>query len=298
MFKIIADSACDISPEIAEEMGVTLVPFYVKTDSETYYKEHETITSQELYDFMVDHKATFPSTSLPSVADYLKIFESYISNGETIICVCLNVKFSGSYNSAETARKMLEEQHGPLPIYVIDSGSATLGEALFIVEICRMRDAGMSAERVVEISEQLKETIQIFFTVDNMDYLINGGRVNKVLGNVVQGLGLKPILSLKHGVIESTGVVRGRVRSMKKIAEQLRDFFTDNQVDPMDYQFVVGYGYDPDEIEKMIRVTNEIVEDVFASVAEFVTPQRIGATIGVHTGPYPLGVGLIKKYDR
>ena len=88
-----------------------LLPFYITCDGKTHQKEKEEISVEDLYQFMVDHKDIFPMTSMPSVEDYLEVFEPILKHGEDIICICITTKFSGSYNSAYTAKQILAEDY-------------------------------------------------------------------------------------------------------------------------------------------------------------------------------------------
>ena len=103
-FQIISDGSCDLGTERAAEEGVRVVPFYVSFDDKTYQKEIEEVPVREFYQRMVDNADCFPKSSMPSVQDYLDIFEEYASKGKDIFCLCITPKFSGSYNSAMNAK--------------------------------------------------------------------------------------------------------------------------------------------------------------------------------------------------
>ena len=159
-----------------------------------------------------------------------------------------------------------------------------------------MQENGLSYEQVIEEIDRIKLTGRIIFTVGNMDYLIHGGRVGKVMKVAANALKIRPMIILKEGEIFPFGVARSRKKSVQKILEKLKEHFEEIKESPDDYKLVIGYGYDYSEAESFR-------EELLASLKTYsnikdVEIFQIGAMIGVHTGPYPIGVGLIRKYDR
>ncbi|MFR7881162.1 MAG: DegV family protein [Christensenellales bacterium] len=130
------------------------------------------------------------------------------------------------------------------------------------------------------------------FTVGNLEYLRKGGRIGKLVGIVGATLKIKPIIVLRDGEIFSAGISFTRKKSFLKATDAALNYFKENKENPDDYQFITGYGYDIEEG----KLYNEKLKEILKR--EDVLLIQIGATIGVHTGPYPLGVGFIKKYDR
>ena len=295
-YQIITDSSCDLSPDIVKEKGLHVVPFYVSFDEKNYFKENEEIGVREFYQKMVDHPDVFPKTSLPSVEDYVDAFMPYVKAGTDVICICITTKFSGSYNSACSAKAIVREEYPKAEITVIDATVNTVLQGILVLEAVRMQENGLSYARTVEEIERIKGTGRIIFTVGNMDYLIHGGRVGKVMKVAVNALKIRPMIILKEGEIFPFGVARSRRRSIQKILDKTRSHFQEIQEKPEDYEIVVGYGYD---YEEAVAFRDELLESLQTySGVDHVDIFQIGAMIGVHTGPYPLGVGLIRRYDR
>lgn len=295
-YQIITDSSCDLSKEIISEKKLHVVPFYVSFDEEKYYKEKEEIEVREFYQKMIANPDVFPKTSLPSVEDYVETFTPYVEKGIDIICICITTKFSGSYNSASTAKDILLEDYPEAKIKVIDATVNTVLQGILVLEAVRMQENGLSYEQVIEEIDRIKLTGRIIFTVGNMDYLIHGGRVGKVMKVAANALKIRPMIILKEGEIFPFGVARSRKKSVQKILEKLKEHFEEIKESPDDYKLVIGYGYDYSEAESFR-------EELLASLKTYsnikdVEIFQIGAMIGVHTGPYPIGVGLIRKYDR
>lgn len=295
-FQIITDGSCDLGKRIASESQIGVVPFYVSFDGSTYQKEIEEIGVRAFYQEMVDHPNVFPKTSLPSVEDFVGAFTPYAEQGVDIICICITTHFSGSFNSALAASAMVKENYPDMRITVIDSTVNTVLQGILVLEAVRMKEDGLSYDEVVANVERIKSTGRILFTIGSMDYLVHGGRVGKLLGIAASTLGIKPLIMLKEGEIFPNGLARSRKKSKLKLIEQTKKYFEDTKESPDDYIVVVGYGYEYEEAD-------DFRDALLASMRTYskipdIQIFQIGATIGVHTGPYPLGLGLLKRYDR
>lgn len=293
-YQIISDGSCDLGIELVQKTGIKVVPFYVTFDGQTYKKEIEEISVRVFYQEMVDNPDKFPMSSLPSVQDYVEAFTPYAKEGKDIICLCITTKFSGSYNSAKSAADLLKEEYPQIKIQVLDSTVNTVLQGILVLEVVKMQQAGLSFEETLTEIERIKSTGRIIFTVGNYEYLIHGGRIGKVMGTAASTLGIKPLIVLKEGEIFPTGITRSRKKGMKRLIEQTKSHFEKIGESPDNYQIVVGYGYNYEEavefrdqlLASLQTYSNYKTIDIF----------QIGATIGVHTGPHPIGLGLIKKY--
>lgn len=244
---------------------------------------------------MVDNPKVYPKTSMPSIQDYLDVFEPILKDGKDIICICISTKFSGSYNSAMNAKNMLLDKYPNMKIEIIDATVNTVLQGMLVEAAVVKKNNGASFEETIKYVNMIKETGRIFFTIGGMDYLVHGGRVGKLSGIAAGALGIKPLILLKDGEIFSNGLTRGRKKSIQKIIEQIVDYFKDNQYDVNKYRFCIGFGYDKEEAVKFKEKFIEAIKEICPSFNDDVSIRQIGATIGVHTGPHPLGVGLLQK---
>lgn len=291
-YVIVSDSSCDLPDELIKENNIKVVPFYVSLDGNDYSKERVNLQVRDFYEKMVNESNLNPKTTLPSVADYEDVFEEQIKAGNSIICVCITNKFSGSYNSASVAKENCLEKYPNAKITVIDSMVNTGVQGLLVLEIARMKRDGKTYDEAIKLASAMRKTGRIFFTVGNLEYLRKGGRIGKLVGIVGATLKIKPIIVLRDGEIFSAGISFTRKKSFLKATDAALNYFKENKENPDDYQFITGYGYDIEEG----KLYNEKLKEILKR--EDVLLIQIGATIGVHTGPYPLGVGFIKKYDR
>ena len=291
-YVIVSDSSCDLPDELIKENNIKVVPFYVSLDGNDYLKERVNLQVRDFYEKMVNESNLNPKTTLPSVADYEDVFEEQIKAGNSIICVCITSKFSGSYNSASVAKENCLEKYPNAKITVIDSVVNTGVQGLLVLEIARMKRDGKTYDEAIKLANAMRKTGRIFFTVGNLEYLRKGGRIGKLVGIVGATLKIKPIIVLRDGEIFSAGISFTRKKSFLKATDAALNYFKENKENPDDYQFITGYGYDIEEG----KLYNEKLKEILKREAVLLI--QIGATIGVHTGPYPLGVGFIKKYDR
>lgn len=293
--QIITDGSCDLPKELTKEKNIKVVPFYVSFDGETYLKEMEELDIREFYQKMVDHPDVFPKTSMPSVDDYYQVFEPLAKEGVPMICICITTKFSGSMQSATTARDMILEQYPDARIKVIDATVNTVLQGLYVLEACRLRDLGWEYDRLVKRILEIRESGRIFFTIGSIDYLKHGGRIGKLAGIAGSALKIKPLITLKAGEIFNSGISRNREKSMLKVIDMLKEYLDEVHAKPGEYSFAVGFGYDYEEACRFKEKLRDLVKERLG--IDEITIYQIGATIGVHTGPYPIGVGIIRRAD-
>lgn len=294
-YQLITDGSCDLPPALAKEKNLIVVPFYVSFDGETYQKEIEEVDIRYFYEEMVANPKVFPKSSLPSVEDYRQIFEPLVKQDIPVICICITTKFSGSMQSALTAKSILTETHPKAKITVIDATVNTVLQGLYVLEAVKMQEAGWSYEQTIARLEEIKSSGRIFFTVGSIDYLKHGGRIGKLSSIAGTVLGIKPLITLREGEIFPSGITRSRSKSLEKVIQLLLDYLKEQGGEISSYSLAVGYGYSYEEAEAFRDMIIAALKDKYPLSKEEFPLFQIGATIGVHTGPHPLGIGIIKK---
>ena len=192
---------------------------------------------------------------------------------------------------------MLAETYPAVRVAVVDSLCCTLMQSAFVLEICRLRDAGHSLDETLEAVDALRKSGRILFTVGNLDYLQHGGRIGKVTSIAGNLLDLKPLITLQDGEIHSSGIKRGRRKSLAGILDLLVSYLKENHCTPDDCNILIGYGYDPEEGRFLQEMTRKRLGEEFGPQSTLPAFQ-IGATIAVHAGPYSIGYGLVRRSDR
>lgn len=290
-FVIISDGACDLSDEVVKELGVRVVPFYVAFEQDKYLKEKVDVAVQDFYQQLVDNPSVFPKTSMPTANDYMNEFDKAYQEGYDVVCVTISKKFSGSLNSALMARDMFIEEHSDARVEIIDSTLLSCPQGLLVREMARMKKNGLTLDDTIKKANELKDTGRCYFTINGLSYLQHGGRIGKltsIVGNIFK---VAPLIIAKDGEIHSGGIALSRKRAIMKIFDKFAGIVKKYNLNLDDYLIEVGYGYSLEE-GKDLAVK---FEEIFHKKIEMI--EQIGATISVHTGPYPLGIAFIKKYD-
>lgn len=295
-FCIVSDGSCDFPEQVAHGHKIEVVHFLVSFDGTNYKKEGIELSLSELYQHMADDPKTFPKTAAPSPEDFYTVFEKQAKKQQDILCICISTKLSSSLQSAQIAAQMLEDSYPQTQVAVIDSLCCTLMQAAYVLEACRMRDKGLSLDQAIKTLNRLRSTGRILFTVGSLDYLQHGGRIGKVTEIAGTLLDLKPLITLQDGEIHSSGIKRGRKSSLKGIAELLASYLKEQNCTPDDCQILIGYGYDEAEAFTLQEITRKRLKEIYGT--DYTFPIfRIGATIGVHAGPYSIGYGVMRKYE-
>lgn len=292
-FHIVSDGSCDLPLPETEKLGVDTVRFLVSFDGEHYKKEGLEVPLEDFYQKMVDEPGTYPMTAAPSPDDFCQYFEKYAAAGEDVLCICISTKLSSSLQSARIAAQMTEEAYPNARIILLDSLCATLMQSALVLEACRLRDAGLSVKEAARILTDLRKTARIFFTVGSFDYIQHGGRVGKMTGLAGTLLNVKPLITLQGGEIHSSGIRRGRRRSLEGILELLCRYLKEENCTPKDCIIIIGYGHDREEGFRLRDMTQERFRSLYGE-SPLLAVHQIGATIGVHAGPTSIGYGVVR----
>lgn len=288
--QIFTDSSCDTPDAILKKHAIKRVPFYVSFDQEHYFKEIEELSISDFYKRLTSEKI-YPKTSLPSVQDYINYFTEALENNMDILCFCLTSKFSGSYQSATTAKSILLEDYPDAHIVIFNTIQATSCQGLTVLQGVYMKEAGYTLNQIEESLHILKNTSRIMFTVGTLEYLQRGGRIGKVSSLAGTILNLKPLITLKEGELIPYGTIRGRNKALSKTVAMVKEYFDENNESYDDYDFVVTTGTSIEEADKVkLELENLIGRKIDYPIF------TIGVTIGTNTGPDAIGCCFIKKY--
>ena len=293
-FHIVSDTSCDLGREEAKRLGVTLVSFYAALGDETYYREERDITTREFYQRMADHPGVFPKTSMPTPEDYLEVLRPLAREGMPVLCVCINGQYSGSVQSARNAREELLEEYPQAQVLVMDSQLVTVLQGEFVREAAALRDAGYTLEQAAELLEPIRSTGRIYFTTNDLEYLRHGGRIGRAAAATGALLRVKPLIGYVNCELVSDGIAQGRKKSLQKVRDLFCRAVRQRELDLEQWRVVTGCGLDREEYE---RFTDNLF-DCLAEQGQNLPRSpfyQIGITIGVHTGPTPIGVGLLRR---
>ena len=166
--RVITDSSADFDAAVAKRRKIDIVPMTIQFGSASFVAG-KTISNDVFYQLLQESK-TFPSTSQPTPAAFLRYFEEAKASGDQAVVVLLSGALSGTLQSAEIAKEMC----GYEPIYIVDSRSATAGIQILVNLACKLRDSGLPAAAIAEEVERLKDKVRIFAVIDTLEYLRRG----------------------------------------------------------------------------------------------------------------------------
>ena len=284
--KLFTDSSADLSDDIYQQFDISVVPFYTTFDKKTYFKERKDISTLDFYKKLRTENV-FPATSLPSAADYDDAFRPCVEEGMDIVCLNLSSKFSGSHQNARNAAEELKNDFPDRIIRVIDTMQAASAQGIILIQAARMLNDGLSADEIADRIDEIKHTARVFFTLDSLEYLRKGGRIGKASAFAGALLNIKPILVCKDGELHPAAKVRGRQKALDKVLS-LAEEYVGSEKD--EYDFLLSHADCYGEAEAFF-------EKVKGKGLKFDWPiMELGTTIGSHTGPTVIDIGMVKRY--
>ena len=208
--QILTDSTSDILPEEAEQKGVRVVPLLVNFGEEAF-RENVEITHQEYFRRLAQAES-LPTTSQPTPQDFLAHFEQVRDAGDSLVCVLLASKLSGTFQSAQLAKEL----SGYDEIYIVDSQQALCGLRMLVDFACVLRDEGLSAREIAEQVESASHRVRLFGIVNTPEYLHKGGRLPASMAVVGTLLKVKPLITHVKPLSELADVVQ-MIREKKEM---------------------------------------------------------------------------------
>jgi DegV family protein with EDD domain len=274
--KIVTDSAADLPEALAEELGISVVPVYVRFGEEVY-RDRVTISEDEFYDRLT-HDPVHPNTTQPGPQDFLEVYQKLSADADGIVSIHITSKLSGTYNSALMARDMLETG---CPVEVVDSETLSMSVGLIAIAAAQMAKAGESLDKIVEAAKQAIPESSLLFLLDTLEYLKRGGRIGKAKALLGSILNVKPMLTVKDGELEPAGQVRTRAKGMDKLFEYVK-----NAGNIQDLAIV--YNTTPDEAQALAERIGSVFDREKIRIA------RLGPGLGTHGGPGAMVVAIRK----
>lgn len=273
---LMTDSASDISVELLKENNIKLLPFkIIYSDGE--YEDRIEITPQMMYERL---KTEIPKTSLPSIENITAAFKEAIEEGCThVIVITISAAFSGTYNAV----RLVSEDFPELETFVFDSKTLTMAEGAMVLEAARLIREGKCFKEITEILPTYREKIDLFFTIDTLEYLQKGGRIGKVAGTVGELLNLKPIITVADdGTYRTAAKVRGSKQAVSKLTDIFKGYLEKGK-----YKAWILDGNGMDKVNSLYESIKDLPNVVECKIAG-----TIGPALGINTGPGLVGLAI------
>ena len=281
---VVTDTTAYIPSEVLEANGVRVVSLYVNFGTERTEREAEIADYERFFDELRSAEE-LPTTSQPSVGDFVAVYEPLLAEGHDIVSIHIAGGLSGTPDAARQAKETLERD-GPNGerVHVLDSTTAAGGLGLVVLAAARRAaDPSATGADVLGAAREARESLKMWFAIDTLEFLKRGGRIGAASAWIGSTLKIKPILSVEN---EITPVER--VRTSGRAFERMVDYARQRSESDAN-AWVVQHIQAPDQAELLADRCREIFgrESVFTS--------EIGPVLGVHTGPGLLGVGAIPE---
>jgi DegV family protein with EDD domain len=274
---IVTDTCHYLPQALLDENGIREVSLYV------HFSDHAQRESQiddyDAYYEQLRRSPELPTTSQPSIGDFLEVYEPLLEAGDEIVSVHLAGGMSGTVRSAEQAREQLGERAAH--VHVVDSETACGGEGLVVLAAARAARDGRSGAEVADYARAARQQLKMWFAIDTLEYLRRGGRIAGAQAWLGSALKIKPILT-----VESEITPVERVRTSRRAFEKMVDLLRSRHEDGADAWMVQHIQAPAEAAELAARGT-----EIFGCEPRVVS--EIGPVIGTHVGPGLLGAGAL-----
>jgi DegV family protein with EDD domain len=271
---IVTDSASDLDPARARELGITVVPLLVSFGAETF-DAGVTLSADDFWVRMTAPGAPFPTTAACGPGAFQKAYQALFDGGaDSIVSIHVAGTLSGTIKSAEIARAMLKDRD----IRIIDSTSASMAEGVLSELAVRMARAGSPPDEIVAAVESRRGDVDVYLALDTLEYLKRGGRISGAQAAIGTLLSVKPIISVKDGTVETVD----RVRTKGKARERLIELLCARPIERLALLHTTQAGVEGFREEVMARVPGGIDP-------ANVTVDLVGPSVGPHLGPGCVG---------
>lgn len=273
--RVVTDSAGDLTPALAEERGITIVPLSIRFGSEEFV-DGATLTAEEFWR-RCKSSDVLPETSAPSPGAFQEAFLGAAGDGyDGVVCINISGALSATYQVARTAADAVSDQ---VPVRVIDSCSVTMGQGLMVLAAAESAAGGASLDEVEAVVQSRVERTQVFGAIDTLEHLEKGGRIGGARALLGSLLSIKPVIHVVDGVVEEESKQRTRSRQLRYLADK-----------------IIGLG----NLER-VAVCNGAASDLddlvgLLSGVDVKYPLEVvdlGPVVGTHTGPGTIGVCVV-----
>jgi len=217
---IIADSSCDLPEKYLKK--INLAPMTLKFRNEIF-KDRVDISPTDFYEKLksIDYS---PGSAAPSPGDFLK----HLKKDHDNFIIAISSALSSSYNNAVVAKDMFLDKINDGVVHVFDTLNASVGEGLVILKLLELREKSVSNSTVLNELGSYIEGLNTFFLLENMDNLINSGRLNKIMGKLVNMLNIKLLMGKdENGAIKLYDKIRGSKKAFNTLLDYIEEYGTD-----------------------------------------------------------------------
>ncbi len=278
--KIVTDSLSDITSDVAERLGITVVPLTVLFGQESFL-DRVTMTTDEFY-YKLTHDTIWPTTTQPTPHDFVNVYNKLAEETDEILAVTLSNKLSGTYESALNAKSLVEKK---CRIEVIDSLTVAMGLGLIVIAAAEKAQKEANLDEMVTFVRRAMPRSHVVAYFDTLKYLAKGGRIGRAQGLLGAMLSIKPILTVKDGEMSPVTRLRSRAAGMDYL-----------------YNFVAGFSHieglavehatTPDDADRLVERLSSLLPK------ERIYRSTISPVVGTYAGPGAMAVSILEAEKK
>ena len=280
-YVLITDSSADLSQEMVQELGVTVLPLSFTIQGKTYrnYPDNREMDLPLFYDML--RAGELATTSAVNVAEYTQAVEPILQEGKDVLILAFSSGQSSTYQASVLAAGELREKYPDRKIYTVDTLCASLGQGLLVYLAAQEQRKGKSIEEVRDWAEETKLHLCHQFTVDDLHFLKRGGRISATTAVVGSMLQIKPVLHVDNeGHLINIGKARGRQASLKALVDKMEKTVTEEGRKTV----FISHG----DCRKDAVTVADMVRERFGT--QDIRINFVGPVIGAHSGPGTLAL--------
>ena len=280
-FVLMTDSSADLSQEMVQELGVTVLPLSFTIQGKTYrnYPDNREMDLPLFYDML--RAGELATTSAVNVAEYTQAVEPILQEGKDVLILVFSSGLSSTYQASVLAAGELREKYPDRKIYTVDTLCASLGQGLLVYLAAQEQRKGKSIEEVRDWAEETKLHLCHQFTVDDLHFLKRGGRISATTAVVGSMLQIKPVLHVDNeGHLINIGKARGRQASLKALVDKMEKTVTEEGRKTV----FISHG----DCRKDAVTVADMVRERFGT--QDIRINFVGPVIGAHSGPGTLAL--------
>ena len=274
--RIMTDSTADLQPQVAKQ--VTVVPLTIHFGEREYVSGVD-IDARKFYEMLVESDV-LPTTSQPTPFAFGEVFEEAVQAGDTVVCITVSSKLSGTYQSA-----CIAAEDYPGKVFVVDGQTVAIGSGLLVEHALQLAAQGLSAHAIAEEIAEKRGKVHVLALVDTLEYLKKGGRISATVAFAGGLLNIKPVITIADGVVEMVGKARGSKQGNNLLVQEIQ------KAGGVDFSMPLMLGY-TGLSDALLRKYIEDSAPLWADRRENLPVSIVGSVVGTHVGPGAVAVAF------
>lgn len=275
---IVSDRGMDLTPEQMQGLNIHLVPLTITLDNKSY-RSGVDIQPREFYQLLASTES-FPTTSQPSPGDFAELYHELAKTDPEILSIHISSGLSGTLNAAHAGAEMVPEAH----VTFIDTKTLSGAEGWQVHAAARALQAGWATEKIIELVGKVAAVTDTIYTLNELKYLIHGGRISHMKGLLASVLNIKPVIGVEK--VQGKYAQYGQARSFEKAIAKIAEHVTTQYAAGTALRTQVMHAFNPDGAQLLHQHMDKLFKCTWLPVGP------VAPVLGAHTGPSLVGVAF------